>query len=206
LVSLSDYEMEALAIPGVQRATASWEVTEQRTAVALSLLMETGRSAEFSKVKKTMNGYNSSRGPQRYPVAVREGKRLYIYIHAEIAIQPTYREDVVTAAVKKALGICGDETNGIDGSDGLFGKRSRRFNQNTYTTRITAIIQRVDGVRWVKVKALQSLGESQEPSQIPSPTPGTENKNIKCEKNQIICLYKKHLLLSVTTAKDTSGA
>jgi len=204
LVSLSDFESEALAVPGVSRAAAEWEVSPRRSAVTLTLLMESGRSGEFSKVRGIINKYNICRGPQRFPVSVVQGKRAYIYIHAQFALDASFKEAKVKASIKKALGVLGEEGNGIDGRDGLFGLRARRFGQNAYASRIEAAMCNVEGVIWAKVTALESLGDAADPSSLtPSAAPGLSPK-LTCGSRRIFCLYKTHLALSVSK-DETAG-
>jgi hypothetical protein len=203
LVSLKDFESEALAIPGVSRAFAAWEVSDKQSAVLMTLLMETGRSAEFEKVRDILNKYNICRGPQRFPVSVIEAKRSYIYIHAEFALDPSFKEDKVKDAVKTALGVSGEEDDGIDGKDGLFGSRVRRFGQDAYASRIEGIINNVDGVIWAKVNALESLEEADDPASLSPLTAPGFNAALPCDDRHILCLYKTHLHLSV--AKEEAG-
>lgn len=203
LVSLKDFESEALAIPGVSKAFAAWEVSRKQSAVLMTLLMETGRSAEFETVRDILNRYNICRGPQRFPVSVIEARRSYIYIHAQFALDPSFKEDKVKDAVKTALGVSGEESHGIDGKDGLFGSRVRRFGQDAYASRIEGIINNVDGVVRAKVNALESLGEADDPANLSPPTaPGFINA-LPCDNLHILCLYKTHLKLSI--AREEAG-
>jgi len=203
LVSLKDFESEALAVPGVSKASAAWEVSDKQSAVLLTLLMETGRSDEFDDVGDILNNYNICRGPQRFPISVIQGKRSYIYIHAEFALDPSFKEDKVKEAIKVALGVTGEESSGIDGTDGLLGSRQRRFGQDAYATRIEGFIKNVDGVVWVNVTALESLGEADDPSALSVPTAPGFNSALPCNDTHILCLYKTHLQLSVT--KEEAG-
>lgn len=210
LVSLKDYESEALAIPGVSRATAAWEVSDQQAAVTLTLLMETGQGDEFETIKEILNGYNRCLGPQRFPVETSQGQRKYIFIHAEYGLDAAYKETIVEDEIKKALGVNGEEANGIDGRDGLFGARQRRFGQHAYASRIEAVVNNVDGVLWVNVKLLWPMGTADDPADLPSGftvppidfTPITSK--LHCGPNQVLCLYKNHLQLS-TAKGETAG-
>jgi hypothetical protein len=199
LVSLKDYESEALATAGVTKANAKWEVTSEHSAVILTLLMESGRSGEINDVQAILNKYNKCRGPQRFPIIVIPGKRSYIHIRAQFGLNPSYREDVVIKAIQTALGVLGEEGNGIDGSEGLFGLKQRRFGQKAYASRIEGTIQNVAGVMWAKVKALESLGEADEPSTLEPPLPdGAPNSFLACDDEHILCLHTAHLQLSVS--------
>lgn len=203
LVSLGDFESEALAVPGVSKAAAQWEVSPRRSAVTLTLLMEFGRFGEFSKVRDILNKYNICRGPQRFPVSVVQGKRDFIYIHALFALDSSFKEEKVKVSIKKALGVVGEEGNNIDGRDGLFGLRARRFGQNAYASRIEAAICNAEGVIWAKVTALESLGEAGDPSSLtPSAVPGLSPK-LTCDNSRLFCLYKTHLALTVSKDETT---
>jgi hypothetical protein len=203
LVSLKDFESEARAVPGVDKAFAAWEVSAKESAVRLTLLMESGRSGEFTQVSTLLNKYNICRGPQRFPVTVVQGKRSYIYLHAEFAMDPSYKEKKVKEAIKEALGVCGAELDGIDGEDGLFGSRRRRFGQNAYASRINGVIDNVEGVLWTRVKALQTLGVSDKPASLSVPATPGYSAVLVCDNLRILCLYKTHLKLSVAK-EDTA--
>jgi hypothetical protein len=198
LVSLEDYEIEALAIPGVSRAHAQWDASPAQSALLLTLLMETGRQGDITSLQNTLNSYNRDRGPQRYPIRVLQGKRSYIYIQAQFGWDPTYRENEIKKAINVALGIMDIEKN----NSGLFSLRNRRFGQNAYATRIEGIIQNVEGVCWSKVTALYELGESESPSQLtPLPPPGRLMPMIDCDSRHILCLHRNHLQLTGTKDK-----
>ncbi len=207
LVSLSDFESEALAVPGVSKAAVQWKVDEETSAVVLTLLMETGREAEFSTVETLLNQYNRERGPRRFPVKVVQGKRLYIYIVAEFALDPSFREDKVKTAIKEALGIMKVESSSDDAGDtgGLFSLKNREFGQRAYASQIEGTIQEVEGVVWAKVTALYPLGEADDPFTLDTTPPAQRlNKTAACDSQHILCLYEKHLYLSVS-GEETSG-
>src|SRR5262249_54187932 len=72
LVSLADFETETLAIPGVSRAAAAWQLVDNVPSMVVTVLMETGREAEIDAVRDILAGYNRCRGPQRFPVLVHQ--------------------------------------------------------------------------------------------------------------------------------------
>lgn len=203
LVSLKDFESETLAISGVSKVKAVWDLVNNIPAVVLTVLMETGRDAEFTEVQRIINNYNKCRGPQRFPIEVRQGKLLYVYIDAVFGLHPAFREDVMKKAIKEALGLSGEEGNGIDGLKGLFGLYQRQFGQNEYATRIQGVIQNIDGVVWAEVKALGSLGESSDPLKLGLPNePKPFNLVISCDNLHILSLYKDHLQLNASKAES----
>ena len=138
-------------------------------------------------------------------MSVVQGKRAYIYIHAQFALDASFKEAKVKASIKEALGVVGEEGNGIDGRDGLFGLRARRFGQNAYTSRIEAAICNVEGVIWAKVTALESLGKAGtgDPSSLTPPAAAGLSPKLACDERHIFCLYKTHLALSVSKDETT---
>lgn len=205
IVSLKDFESEALAISGVSKVTASWDLLDNVPSVVLTVLMETGRDEEFGEVQKTLTRYNRCRGMQRFPIDVQPGKRLYVYVDAIYGHHPAFREDVVEKAIKKALGVEGDEGNGIDGSRGLFGIHQRRFGYSEYATRIAGTIQNVEGVMWAEIKALGfSLGSSDKPSELNlPPEPKPLNSVVSCDNLHILSLFRDHLQISASKVQST---
>jgi hypothetical protein len=205
LVSIMDFESEALAIAGVAKASASWKVTDSGSFVALNLLMDTGRSAEFISVADILNKYNICRGPQRFPVICNEGKRNYIYIQAQCTIDPSYKEANVKEAIQLALGTTPATFTGISkvGSRGLFGSQVRRFGQKAYASRIAGCINNVAGVISAKIIALETLGEADDPKSIALPVPPEFHNVLPCPGLNLFCLDPSHLLL--TAVKDGTG-
>lgn len=204
LVSLKDFESETLAISGVSKVTASWDLVDNVPAVVPTVLMKTGRDEEIELVREILNGYNKCRGPQRFPIIVHQGKLQYVFIDVVFAIDPTFRREVVEKGIKEALGVMGEEGNGIDGSHGLFGIHSRSFGQNEYDTRIVGVIQNVEGVLWSKVTALGSLGEAEDPSELALPDePKPLSQVVPCDNLHVLSLFKSHLQLNVAKSDST---
>lgn len=199
LVSLQDFESETLAIPGVAKVTARWDLVEQVPTVVLTVLMDTGREQELEEVRQTLARHNRCRGPQRFPIQVDAGARQYAQVAAEVALDPSLRQEEVFKAIKGALGLAGEEASGADGSRGLFALGQRRFGEPEYATRIAGAIQKVPGVLWARVKGLI-------PSvTIPSKADGSPVLLIPCGKQQILALTSGQLQLLVVSspAKET---
>ncbi|NJS42040.1 hypothetical protein HC766_07295 [Candidatus Gracilibacteria bacterium] len=112
LVSLQDFESETLAIPGVSKALASWELVDNIPNVVVTVLMENGRTQEFSEVAKILSHYNRCRGSQRFPIEVLKGDLKYVSIAANVAFNPTFRQELVLKDIQAALGVTG-ENNGL---------------------------------------------------------------------------------------------
>ncbi len=199
LVSLQDFESETLAIPGVAKVAARWDLVERVPTVVLTVLMETGREQELEEVRETLARYNRCRGPQRFPIQVDPGARKNVQLAAEIALDPTLRQEEVFKAIKGALGLAGEESLGVDGSRGLFALDQRCFGQPEYATRITGAIQNVPGVQWARVKSLIP-GVT-----IPSKADGSPVLLIACGKQEILALPPGQLQLLIVSppAKET---
>ena len=197
LVSLQDFESETLAIPGVSKALAAWELVDNLPNVVITVLMETGRDREFSEVAKILSHYNRCRGSQRFPIDVRKGDRNYVYIAANVAFNPTFRQELVSKAIHSALGITGE-------NDGLFSLKNRRFGQKEYANSIAGTIQNVEGVLWVEVTGFISLGPADEPDEINLSKPIKPNPNIPCTTQQILSLYPSHLKLNPVSTPSSN--
>ncbi|HKC65922.1 MAG TPA: hypothetical protein VKB86_19920, partial [Pyrinomonadaceae bacterium] len=149
LVSLEDFEREALAMAGVTRAAAAWQLVEGIPQVVLTVLMEEGRSETTEHLTKTFAEANSGRGPDRFPITANPGKLQYVAIKATFGFDSTYLEEEVRKGIQKALGV----STGKPGDDqsGLFSLRRRNFGQKEYATTVAGVIQQVEGVMWVTV-------------------------------------------------------
>ena len=89
LVSVEDFESETLAIPGVTKAAAAWQLVDNIPEVVVTVLMATGRSAEIDDVRTTLAGYNHSRGPSRFPIEVLQGHLQYVVIDVTFGYDST---------------------------------------------------------------------------------------------------------------------
>ena len=143
-------------------------------------------------------------GPQRFPIIVHQGKLKYLYIDVNISFDPSYKKDLVINQIKEIIGISGDETNGIDGSKGLFGIKNRSFGMNEYSSNVEAVIQNVQGVLWVKVTAMDLLSDADSTEDILYP-PSTKvlNSVINCGSERILCLYKNHFMINSVSVEMT---
>jgi hypothetical protein len=197
LVSLKDFESETLAIAGVSKASAAWGLLDNVPSVELTVLMEAGRDKEFEQVRQIVADYNRCRGPQRFPVNVVQGRLEYVCVGADVALDPTYREEGVERNIKEALGLTGEE--GVEGSRGLFALADRNFGQNEYSSRIAGAIQNVEGVLWTRVTGLASLGESEQPP-VPCPSVIALDQVIPCDGRHVLALYAGGLRLNRVSA------
>ncbi|MDQ3498956.1 MAG: hypothetical protein M3514_15905 [Actinomycetota bacterium] len=189
LVSLQDFETETLAIAGVSKVSAVWTLRDNVPTVELTVLMETGRDKEFEQLEQMVADYNRCRGPQRFPVRVVQGKLEYVCVRVDFALNPTYREETVKGEINRALGLAREE----DG--GLFHLAGRGFGQREYSTRISGVIQNVEGVMWTRVTGLVSLGEA-EGQPDPCPTVISLNEVIPCDGHHVLALNAGGLQLN----------
>ncbi len=219
IVSLRDFESETLAIPGVTSASASWEIVNNIASVFITVLMETGREEEVAAVSQVISGYDLCRGPHRFPVGVREGRLQYVSLDITYGLDPVYREELVTAAIRRALGatnippVVGEEESDANGpaTRGLFSVRARRFGEAEYATRIEATVQRVAGVLWAEVNDFTSLGEAfnpqfdpqgepVDPATLTPPATKTPSAKIAPDRLHVLALHSKHLVITATAA------
>lgn len=203
LVSRDDFESEALALAGVSRARAAWRLVENVPEIVVTVLMDTGRGAEFSEIEEILRDYNRCRGAGRHSISVEQGLREYVALAADVALDPSFRQDVVETAVHEALGLDdGAEDDGAEdeGAHGLFALRNLRFGQNAYATKIAGTIQSVEGVRWTKVTGLVSLGPSETPSELSLPEVfpplAPPEYVLPCPPSHVLSLHRVHLRLN----------
>ncbi len=169
MVSLRDFECEALTISGVTKARAAWRLLNGIPTLVLTVLMETGRNDEIEEVRGIVNQDNRCRGPDRFPIDTEHGKRYFVYLSLDVVYDSTYRRELVEHDVREALGLTGEEGDGVDGSDGLFALGKRSFGEPEYAGRIEGIVQNVAGVVWTKVVGFAAEGESDEPDELTIP-------------------------------------
>ncbi|OAN36786.1 baseplate J/gp47 family protein [Mycolicibacterium iranicum] len=199
LVSLRDYETETLALAGVTKVSAAWRLVGNVPAVVLTVLMDTGRDAEISQVRSIVAKANRSRGPARHPVVVHPGTRVYFFVAATVALDPTFREDLVLADIRAALGVAGISGSAADGT------AHRAFGEREYRTRLEGLIQAVAGVRWVRLTALRRLGPAADPTQLNRPPFPVLRQLLAPGPEQVLALHTAHLSLHVTAAPTEEG-
>jgi hypothetical protein len=201
LVSLEDFESETLAISGVTKAAAAWQLEDNIPAVVVTVLMATGRSGEIDDVRATLAGYNQGRGPSRFPVSVLQGELQYVVIDATFGYDSTYREEDVRKAIQKALGVNSGKPNVADDQSGLFSLRQRGFGHREYATSVAGTIQQVAGVTWAYVTRFESLGTIADPTVVTPPaTRIVILPIVSCDSQKkvlkVLSLYAGHLQLT----------
>jgi len=201
LVGLSDFEAEALALTGVLKVRADWAAPYGTALISIVVLTETGTDAAVAKVQQTLNAYNRCRGPARYPIKVIAGLLQYIYLRVCVGYGASYRQSDIKVGVKLALGLVGEEADGIETDVGLFSLALGYFGQASHHSRILAAIQQVDGVTWVEIDDGQALNlgspAQTDPTQLAIPSSASTVKTIGCPAQRILALHSNHLDLSL---------
>jgi hypothetical protein len=213
MVSLKDYESEALSIDGVMKASADLIIRNVSPTIVVVLITESNSQVISKNVEKVLIDYDRCRGMQRYPFEIIMASFKFIYIEADYGIDPTHRKEIVEQQIQDALGLFreggkererGRQNANVqtDHSDGLFAVSQRRFGQSEYATTVEGAIQNVDGVIWAKVKSMCSLGLADNPENLVIPNTPEYNPSIACDdRTQILRLYHKHLKLNDLSEK-----
>jgi len=205
LVSIADYEAETRMLPNVLKAAARWDAPDGVPAIVMTVLTSGGGSTDLAKVRDALTGYNHCRGPARHPILVINGVRQYLHLNAAIGYDPAYRTEDLSGEIKLALGVAGDEDNGIDGARGLFGVQRRSFHESVHTSEAIGAIQNITGIVWVKLLAAQLLSPGTLPQPDPTllPLPSVNlipSPVITCPTSRLLALHTKHCVLSFTSA------
>lgn len=209
LVSLQDYESEALAIPGVRRARASWGDPEQQEsdadlfgspAVLLTLLMDRDRQGEFDEVTTTLQNYESCRGASRQTILTHLGRLRRTAMELQFGLDPAYLEEDVRNAIMEALGV---QTGEEEPRGGLFAPKHRTFGQAAYLNQVEALAQHVDGVNWAKLVGWQKMALSaSENAEVPSWL--QRHRKLSCSASEILQLHRNHFILHAAPAETQS--
>ncbi len=206
LVSLSDYEAETRMLPNVLKASARWAAPEGTPSIALTVLTQSGSPADLAQIRDALTAYSRCRGPARHPVIAINGLKQFVHVDAVVGYDPSRLVEDITKAIKLALGLSGEEANGIDGKDGLFGLNRRDFHQSIHTSEIIAAIQNVPGVEWVQLRAARALPTGSpphtDPDEIPLPTINSiPSPQLPCTAHFLLALHTRHLVLGFVSAQ-----
>jgi hypothetical protein len=180
-VSIEDYETEALVIPGVISAAASWDLHVGMPVVLLRVLLQAGREAEFASVQSTVQAAQRSRGPDRFPIVVEQASLRAVYLDMSYSRDVTFGADSVDAAIRAVL------------LEEIFGLRARRLGQPEYASRIEGSVQQIPGVQWCRVTAFGTLNGPDLPGAPRSLTP-----SVACAASELLQLAEAHLTLTET--------
>ncbi len=206
LVSLADYEAETRMLPNVLKASARWAAPEGTPLIALTVLTQSGSTADLAQIRDALTAYSRCRGPARHPVLAINGHKQFVHVDAMVGYDPSRLVEDITKAIKLALGLSGEEANGIDGKDGLFGLNRRDFHQSVHTSEILAAIQNVPGVVWVQLRAARAIPPGSPPQTDPNQIALPANNLIPspvlpCSAHFLLALHTRHLVLGFVSAQ-----
>ena len=206
LVGLSDYEAEALALPGVQQARATWIAPNGFPRLRLVVLTDGGGEAEASAVADAMNAANRCRGAARFPLETVQGLRQFVHVDLSLGFASDRVAADIEPRVLEALGVgFGNE----EPEDGLFGFGSRQFGQDAHVTQVIGAVQRIDGVTWVRVDAFQPipLGTPPEvdPANLAVPAVNVRHDAIACAADAMLALHEAHLVMNLAIVADAEA-
>lgn len=191
IVSLGDFEYEALALPGVEKALAVWDTDDNVPLVKLTVLLSDDTPAQLSGVQASMSAANADRGANRFPVLLVEASLEYVYATVTIGLLPGYQSDPVFAAVSVALGVLPSDGSPAP-AGGLFSIDRRGLGQEEYASRIEGTVQNAAGVAWAQVSALGSLGTAEDPSSLAVPAVPSLSPTLSCAGNRVLALFAAH--------------
>lgn len=160
IVSVADYEAEALAIPGVLKSRAAWASVDGSPLVRVTILTESAAQADADAAADALRAAVRSRGAGRVPLLVVEGARTPVQLHLVVGYDPARRTDDVRVAILEALGAAGEEGTGVDSAHGLFSWQERQFGQGVHGSQIVGAVQNASGVRWVRLTSLSAASFS----------------------------------------------
>ncbi|SFA78507.1 putative baseplate assembly protein [Poseidonocella pacifica] len=208
LVGLSDYEAEALSLPGVQRAAAAFALSGGLLRLRVTVLTDGGGAAEAAAAAEALSAADRCRGAMRYPLEVVQGLRRWIFLDLTAGYRADRLPEDIQPAIHAVLGCASGTT---EPQDGLFGFGLRRFGQDTHVSQVIAAVQQIDGVAWVRVDAFQPIPQGTppqtDPLALPVPAPAVRETSVGCDTQGLLALHETHLRLSfalVTGAEECS--
>lgn len=156
IVSLADYEAEALSIPGVLKARAAWVSVDGSPLVRITILTDSALEADALAAADALRTAVRTRGAGRCPLLVVQGARTEVALKLIVGHEATRRADDVRAAILQALGATGEEGDGIDSSRGLFSWQHRQFGESAHGSQVVGAVQNVPGVAWVRLTRMST--------------------------------------------------
>ena len=204
LVSLSDFEYEALALPNVEKAQASWDLADGVPLLVLTVLLANPSDAATASVQSAMTLANTARGPQRFQVQVVGANLLYVYLNLTFGLVSGYQSPDVIDAINTALGVI--PPGGAAPGGGLFSQDQRQLGEPEYSSRIEGVVQNVPGVAWVEVTAFDQLGPAADPSTLSVPSNTDRLDQVPCSSTQVLALYGAQFTPSTSTTGTGASA
>lgn len=157
IVSVSDYEAEALAIPGVLKARAEWAQLDGTSLVTVTVLCSSATAADQAALDAALRRALARRGPSRTALRVVFGERRAVSLRLAVTHDGWRREEDIALDVAAALGV--EDEDGADDLDpgrrGLLHWRMRTFGEGVHGSQILGAVQNVHGVSWVDLTSLQ---------------------------------------------------
>lgn len=203
LVGLADYEAEAMALPGVRKARASWVAPEGFPRLRLVVLTDGATEAEAQAVAAAMIAANQCRGASRFPIETVQGIRQYLHLDLTVGYEATRLPEDVDPAIRAALGV---ENGPEEPADGLFGYGGRQFGQDAHVSQVIGSVQQVSGVSWVRVDAFQvlALGDppQTDPLLLPVPVVMLRRTVVGCPDTALLALHTQHLSLKLAKVES----
>lgn len=204
LVSLSDYETELMALPGVTRVRAEWDIVDGVPMVVLRVLLDHGREAEFETLRASIRSFQRCRGPNRFALKVEQAFLRQIFADLHYGLDGRFIEEDVEAAIMAALAPM--DAEGVN-RKGLFSLRARQLGGREYASRIEGIAQQVAGVTWAHVTALglfsQGVSRTGDSLVLP-PAPRVLNAQVTPDANELLALTRGALTLQ-SAPPDVEG-
>jgi hypothetical protein len=205
IVSLADYEAEALCIPGVIKARAAWVQVDGAPLVRVCILTDSAAAADAGAAADALRAAVRTRGAGRCPLLVVQGARTQVGLHLVAGYQAVYRAGDVRAAILEALGATGEEGNGIDASRGLFSWQRRQFGEGVHGSEIVGAVQHLPAVTWVRLGSLSPLdtaGAVTHPYWPSLKVPATQ-RSLACAGDRLLALSSTALHLQLAADKET---
>ncbi|MFO1058177.1 MAG: hypothetical protein U1E53_14560 [Dongiaceae bacterium] len=198
LVSLADIEAEALALAGVLKARALWSLADGVPHVVVTILTDSASPADAAAAADALLAVYRARGPARYPVTVRQGRRLQLHVAARVGWDPNRREADVRAAILDALGAAAPDAAR---DHGLFSWQRRQLGEAAHGSQLVAAIQNAAGVAWVELLAAapRTLRLRRLPV-LRSPGPAPSRRVVACPEDAILALDAADLSLALAQA------
>jgi len=206
IVSLADFESEALSLPGVLKARASWLLMDGAPVLCLTVLTDGLEAADRVALDAALRSAVAARSPGGNALWLRLGNRRFSGISLRIGFDARRRVDDMSAAVQLALGTCSDETALDDApTDGLFDWQQRQFGQDVHGSQVVGRVQNAPGVAWVEL-----LGMSLQPApvalgmtSVSPPLPTTVSpvalpavqRRLVCPADSLLALHRDRLAI-----------
>lgn len=198
VVSLSDFEFEALSLPGVEKALAAWDIDDNVPLLALTVLLADDTPAQLASVQSALSAANADRGAARFAVLATRARLEYVQVALALALRPGYQPEPVLAALTAALGVLPADGSAAP-AGGVFSVDARDLGEAEYASRIEGALQNVDGVAWVEVTAFGALGVADDPSTLTPASPAALSPAVACAGDRVLALYAAHFSASLGT-------